>query len=328
MDYQIVHAVTGRIRIRIAQLAKPEVSNQLQGLLGAISFVTNVRINPLVESIIITYKPKLVSDEVMQAHLAKAIAQVLPPPAPSTVPAPAASAPTARPPTVPKAQPPSQPPVSPDIQLSDPWDDSAATQPTHQPTHQPTAAASQAAASQAAAPDVVSLLEENSLPSDTAYSTSKLAQRLQVTVQSVTHRRSKPDFETWSQAHDPDSIAWRYTAAAKTFQPIQPPPDAPKTENPAASDDLIEPSSPVREAIESTIEQLFGTESGKVVINRIEHAEQAAGQAVSQAQTSLIKLGETTLEIVGEAMEVISKSQATPQKPQTQSRNGSAPEIN
>ncbi len=89
MDYQIVHAVEGRIRIRIPLLAEGvEYASKLQKQIESLNFVTNVRINPLAESIIVIYRYKSVSCALMQTHLQEAIAQIASPQPPSTPPAP------------------------------------------------------------------------------------------------------------------------------------------------------------------------------------------------------------------------------------------------
>jgi hypothetical protein len=89
MDYQIVHAVEGRIRIRIPLLAEEvEYAGKLQKQIESLNFVTNVRINPLAESIIVTYRYKWVSCALMQTHLQEAIAQIASPQSLSAPPAP------------------------------------------------------------------------------------------------------------------------------------------------------------------------------------------------------------------------------------------------
>ena len=91
MDYQIVHAIKGRIRIRIPLLAEDiGYQGKLQSLVESLKFVTDVRINPMAESMIVTYKFKAISCENMQAHLQQAIEQSsqkepLPTPEPAVV---------------------------------------------------------------------------------------------------------------------------------------------------------------------------------------------------------------------------------------------------
>jgi Heavy metal associated domain 2 len=88
MDYQIVHAIEGRIRIRIPLLGEDTgYQSKLQSLVESLKFVTDVRINPMAESMIVTYKFKAISCENMQAHLQQAIEQSFPP-EPSSAPAP------------------------------------------------------------------------------------------------------------------------------------------------------------------------------------------------------------------------------------------------
>jgi Heavy metal associated domain 2 len=87
MDYQIVHAIEGRIRIRIPLLAEDTgYQSKLQSLVESLKFVSDVRINPQAESMIVTYKFKAISCENMQAHLQQAIAQSAPEPPPTPEP--------------------------------------------------------------------------------------------------------------------------------------------------------------------------------------------------------------------------------------------------
>ncbi|MFH7029989.1 MAG: HMA2 domain-containing protein [Heteroscytonema crispum UTEX LB 1556] len=92
MDYQIVHAIEGRIRIRIPLLAEDTgYQSKLQSLIESLKFVTDVRINPMAESMIVTYKFKAISCENMQAHLQQAIEQAAPEPPPPPPPPPEAA---------------------------------------------------------------------------------------------------------------------------------------------------------------------------------------------------------------------------------------------
>jgi cation transport ATPase len=47
---------------------------------------------------------------------------------------------------------------------------------------------------------------------------SDLAKRLGVASQALTHQRSKPEFATWTQAKDPERIAWLYDSASKCYR--------------------------------------------------------------------------------------------------------------
>ncbi|BDA71359.1 hypothetical protein CAL7716_055250 [Calothrix sp. PCC 7716] len=95
MDYQIVHAIEGRIRIVIPLLAEEtNYNSKLQSLVESLNFVTDVRINPQAESIIVTYKYKKISCAAMLAQLEQAIVQVAPPIEPPPTPKKAPSPPT------------------------------------------------------------------------------------------------------------------------------------------------------------------------------------------------------------------------------------------
>lgn len=94
MDYQVVHAIEGRIRIRIPLLAEEtNYNSKLQSLVESLNFVTDVRINPQAESIIVTYKYKKISCAAMLAQLEQAIKQIAPPVEPPPTPKKAPSPP-------------------------------------------------------------------------------------------------------------------------------------------------------------------------------------------------------------------------------------------
>lgn len=58
-------------------------------------------------------------------------------------------------------------------------------------------------------------------PKALSCSTSALAKRLGVALQSINWQRSRMDFADWSQARDPEGIAWRYDADSKKFHPVE-----------------------------------------------------------------------------------------------------------
>lgn len=210
--YQIVHAIVGRIRIRISWLeTDSEAAAKLQRLIESINFVTSARINPLAASIVVVYKPKGLTLDEAQERFVEAIQQIKP--TPLIVPPP--------PPEPIKAEPPAQTattPPQPDnaavaSEIPSPWDendvkDSIAIE--HSEPVEPPAAA--------IAPDT-----SNPAEVELPHSTTALAQRLGVTVQAITRRRSKPDFATWTQAQDPDRIAWHYDADSRSFHSITAP---------------------------------------------------------------------------------------------------------
>lgn len=49
-----------------------------------------------------------------------------------------------------------------------------------------------------------------------------LAERLKVSVTTISRNKSKANFATWSSSHDPDGIAWRYLKKSKEFVPEDP----------------------------------------------------------------------------------------------------------
>lgn len=74
VEYQIVHATEGRLRIRIPQLSSDsEYASKLNWLLESLDFVVSVRINPLTESLIIHYEASTISSAAVWKSLSEAI---------------------------------------------------------------------------------------------------------------------------------------------------------------------------------------------------------------------------------------------------------------
>lgn len=68
--YSIVHAIPGRIRLSIPQLAQDsEYAKKLKALIESDSKVTDVRLNQKAKSLVITYQSNSDSDEQIRAHL-------------------------------------------------------------------------------------------------------------------------------------------------------------------------------------------------------------------------------------------------------------------
>jgi hypothetical protein len=63
-------------------------------------------------------------------------------------------------------------------------------------------------------------IEQANSPMVAPHSTSALAKRLGVSLQALNGRRSRIDFTDWSQARDPEGVAWGYDATSKTFHPV------------------------------------------------------------------------------------------------------------
>lgn len=246
MDYQIVHAVEGRIRIRIPLLAEEaEYASKLQKRVESLNYVTNVRINPLAESMIVTYKYKFVSCTVMQTHLQEAIAQV---PSPQSLSAP--PAPELKIAQMASPQPPSAPPtpelavveekssgvstgvvqesfaysveqVNPD---KDPWEDETtpAIEPPSNEVQADLFTPQISTVEDAQTKDeLVDTVTEQANSDVTPLQTSALARRLDVHPKALSRYKSKPDFRQWSQKKDPNSIAWAYDSVSKIFCPTE-----------------------------------------------------------------------------------------------------------
>ncbi|XWK86185.1 MAG: hypothetical protein U7127_18415 [Phormidium sp.] len=56
LNYRVVHAIPGRIRIRIPRLVDDaEYANKIKNLIAALDFVSYVRINPTASSLVVEY---------------------------------------------------------------------------------------------------------------------------------------------------------------------------------------------------------------------------------------------------------------------------------
>lgn len=240
VGYQIVHAIAGRIRIRVPWLETDSQSaSKYQQLVEAIDSVKLVRINPLAQSIVVEYNPKRVPLAEMEDLLIAAMQQVkLTPPATaptveqepepenrsdsSQVPVteipitevPITEVPITETPTVEEIIEPTSevPPVevpaksSPEPKRSDipeipsPWDDDPSSESNLEKT-------------------MTHTIAESTTP-ELVCSTSTLAKRLKVTSQAITRRRMKSDFGQWTQAQDPEGIAWNYDEDDRLFRPV------------------------------------------------------------------------------------------------------------
>ncbi|MBV9386118.1 MAG: HAD family hydrolase [Chroococcidiopsidaceae cyanobacterium CP_BM_ER_R8_30] len=70
VDYQVVHAVAGRFRIRVARITSdPEYARKLNWLIESLSFVSSVRISPTASSVIVQYEVNAVSTATAQKEL-------------------------------------------------------------------------------------------------------------------------------------------------------------------------------------------------------------------------------------------------------------------
>ncbi|WP_341529924.1 HMA2 domain-containing protein [Nostoc sp. UHCC 0302] len=246
MDYQIVHAVEGRIRIRIPLLAEEaEYASKLQKRVESLNYVTNVRINPLAESMIVTYKYKFVSCTVMQTHLQEAIAQVASPKSPSASDVSEPKIAQVASPQSPSTPPASEPVViekkSPSVSTGvaqelfaysveqvnpdkDPWEEEA-TPAIEAPSDQFQADLStpevSAIEDDQAKDKLVDTVTQQVNSDVIPLQTSALAKRLEVHPKALSRYKSKPDFSQWSQKKDPNSIAWTYDSVSKIFCPTE-----------------------------------------------------------------------------------------------------------
>jgi hypothetical protein len=74
ISYSVVHAIPGRIRFRIPRLVRDsEYANKLKLVIESDPRTTNVCVNPTAASIVINYKPGVISDDQMRLHLVNLI---------------------------------------------------------------------------------------------------------------------------------------------------------------------------------------------------------------------------------------------------------------
>ncbi len=176
--------------------------------------VKTVQINPLAQSIVVEYNPRGILLSNMEETLIALMQQVkLTPPA---------TVPTVEP------EPVSDPPVSVEsaaelhsepfppptphfkskqliaFEIPSPWDEELPPCSMSEPTLEET---------------LTHTIEEITM-SDSVCSTASLAKRLKVTSQAITRRRVKTDFGQWTQAQDPDGIAWNYHEHDHLFRPV------------------------------------------------------------------------------------------------------------
>lgn len=222
MDYQIIHSTPGRFRFLIPRLATdPDYVQKLQGSVESIKFVTEVRINPWAKSLVVSYKTRIISSEVVQKHLIGAIEQ-------ADSPAPPLSKESPTPTSLPKKNPtPTSPPsvsapaisqeksneaskalieekylISLPQQFTpeeDPWDSDSKSDIIAPPATE--SGDGEMVPLKPEAMAIETSLDKESKPKDkeeketvSSLSTAALAKRLQVASQTLTRYRSKPNF--------------------------------------------------------------------------------------------------------------------------------------
>jgi outer membrane lipoprotein SlyB len=334
MDYQIVHAVEGRIRIRIPLLGKEvEYASKLQKQVESLNFVTNVRINPLAESIIVTYKYKYVSCIVMQTYIQEAIAQVASPQSPPPTPEPVVvekKSPGVSTGVVQESFAYSVEQVNPD---KDPWEEE--TTPAIEPPSDEVQADLSAPEistieDDQAKDELVDTVTEQANSDVTPLQTSALAKRLGVHPKALSRYKSKPDFSEWSQKKDPNSIAWTYDSVSKIFCPTEltvsteqsnPHEQRMQTEVEKVGSEVLGGvvggivgetvggvlAGPIGMVVGEEVGTVVGTILGEDLSKQAEHVNHP--EAETQEETEVLagetiggKIGETVGEIVGEVL--------------------------
>lgn len=227
VGYQIVHSIAGRIRIRVPWLdTDPQSTSTYQQLVEAISGVKLVRVNPLAKSIVVEYNSKIVPVAKMEDLLISTMQQVkLTPPAaaptveqepkledqPIVSEIPIVDETIGREPAVLSVEEPAKSPPeskSPIPEIPSPWDDEPFPEPFPEPPLEESMTDTIAQQTTPIIPEMIC-------------STSALAKRLKVTSQAITRRRLKSDFGQWTQAQDPEGVAWCYHEDDRLFRPVE-----------------------------------------------------------------------------------------------------------
>jgi Heavy metal associated domain 2 len=261
LGYQVVHAIAGRIRIRIPWLRSDADSvGKLQRALESLNFVSDVRVNPIAQSIVITYRASALSSQEAVERFVDAMQEVKPTPVATASPSsqPQKEAEEA---VVQMAQSVAQTVTQTVAQVTQTLQSLA--QPSSPATPSPTGdrpaeppPSSQTTPSSAveselpspwdtlddsttpktvkkptpAAPTTVPVPAAESAPTANPpvqtelwlHSIASLAKRLNVSPQAISRRRNEADFSTWTQKQDPEGIAWSYDAKSQSFYPFTP----------------------------------------------------------------------------------------------------------
>ncbi len=215
-DYQVVHAIAGRIRCRLPALQTDQrLVDQLQHSLQSLAFVTEVRVNPAAQSIIISYRDQVISGADFEAGFAKLIRQLQS--------APAAPVPLSNPSEQPQAErtEPEQPEIIESIESTPASTPQLAVEP---PVANHTQAQEVKAIVSAELPsvwdDTTPSVQPKAPQPEAPKTTADLARRLGVSGQALNRRRSLSNFVNWSQIHDPQGLAWAYHPASKMYHPL------------------------------------------------------------------------------------------------------------
>ena len=76
LTYQVVHAIAGRLRLRIPRLsADSDYCYRLKALVESVESVRKVRLNPVAQSIVIDYDPKALTETTLLSRLSPIIQQ-------------------------------------------------------------------------------------------------------------------------------------------------------------------------------------------------------------------------------------------------------------
>jgi hypothetical protein len=257
IGYQVVHAIAGRIRIRIPWLeTDADAVGKFQRLLESLNFVSDIRVNPLAQSIVITYRADAISSQEAVNQFVNAMQQVKPTPMATTTQSsqPQGEAVVQMAQTVaqtvaqtiqlvvqtasaagqqsasdrqetatnPSPQsPPSQSVASKSVvsEMPSPWDDPDSTE---LPVTVETSTPSTPAATPVTVAEPEQIANPSVQPELWLHSTVSLAKRLNVNSQTITRRRNRSDFSVWTQMQDPEGIAWSYDTSSQSFYPFTP----------------------------------------------------------------------------------------------------------
>jgi outer membrane lipoprotein SlyB len=310
-DYQVIHAIAGRIRCRLPALQTDQrFADQLQHSLGSLQFVTEVRVNSAAQSIIISYKDRVISSADFEAGFAKLIQQLKSAPA---VPEPMPLSTTTEQPLQPS---------SPQPQIAEPTPTESVTDSAPQVAVEPSvflADSGQAVMEAAELPSPWDDVAASAQP-EPPKTTADLARRLGVTGQALNRRRSQSNFAVWTQTHDPQGVAWIYDPDSKLFYAkdksahsaiTQPDPSAAQIAKTAkqveeATGEVVTgstgeavgamigevvggallgpPGALIGEEMGAVVGEIAGAEFGKEIVETIEHKQKSAPTLAIEVQ--------------------------------------------
>jgi hypothetical protein len=221
MEIRVIHAISGRLRLRLPRLRNdPTYASQIEDRVKELDFITSVRVNPLANSLIITYPEKTIAESEVESKLSAAIARLDATNAPSKFSA------NERPPENSDSQSEDmakkrfESPAEPDLPKIAPLLEEKKNSLPLEPTpllEKKSGSISSTVSSEesdSVKPTVSSAFKKLKL------SQRELARRLGVSSRAIAIWCSKPNFTQWSMTKDPERIGWIYIKPLNKFYAV------------------------------------------------------------------------------------------------------------